>query len=45
MYSISVLQNLFQLATTEDLDNDIDEILHNFEEKNKREILHSIVFY
>lgn len=34
-----------QLAKTEDLDNDIEEVLHTFEEKCQRPILHSIVFY
>ncbi|XP_063903295.1 RNA polymerase II subunit A C-terminal domain phosphatase SSU72-like [Zophobas morio] len=33
-----------KLAQTEDLDNDIEEVLHNFEEKCQRPILHSIVF-
>lgn len=32
------------IATTEDLDNDIEEVLHTFEEKCERPILHSIVF-
>lgn len=32
------------MAKTEDLDNDIEEVLHNFEEKSQRSILHSIVF-
>lgn len=32
------------LAQSEDLDNDIEDILHNFEEKCDRPILHSIVF-
>ncbi|XP_065164651.1 RNA polymerase II subunit A C-terminal domain phosphatase SSU72-like [Atheta coriaria] len=32
------------LRKSEDLDNDIDEVLHDFEEKCKRPILHSIVF-
>ncbi|XP_066260713.1 RNA polymerase II subunit A C-terminal domain phosphatase SSU72 [Euwallacea similis] len=32
------------IATTEDLDNDIEEVLHAFEEKCQRPILHSIVF-
>lgn len=33
-----------QLAQSEDLDNDIEEILHNYEEKCQRPILHSIIF-
>ncbi|XP_022918843.1 RNA polymerase II subunit A C-terminal domain phosphatase SSU72 [Onthophagus taurus] len=32
------------LSQSEDLDNDIEEVLHNFEEKCQRPILHSIVF-
>ncbi|XP_044750837.1 RNA polymerase II subunit A C-terminal domain phosphatase SSU72 [Coccinella septempunctata] len=32
------------LAKTQDLDNDIEEVLQNFEEKCERPILHSIVF-
>ncbi|KAJ8985504.1 hypothetical protein NQ317_015048 [Molorchus minor] len=32
------------MAKAEDLDNDIEEVLHNFEEKCQRSILHSIVF-
>lgn len=33
-----------QIAKSDDLDNDIEEILHAFEEKSQRPILHSIVF-
>ncbi|XP_060516633.1 RNA polymerase II subunit A C-terminal domain phosphatase SSU72 [Cylas formicarius] len=33
-----------QVSKTEDLDNDIEEVLHNFEEKCQRPVLHSIVF-
>lgn len=32
------------LAKADDLDNDIEEVLQNFEEKCERPILHSIVF-
>nr|CAH7741906.1 unnamed protein product [Callosobruchus chinensis] len=32
------------LAAAEDLDNDIEDVLHNYEEKCQRSILHSIVF-
>ncbi|KAB0798590.1 hypothetical protein PPYR_09583 [Photinus pyralis] len=32
------------MAKSEDLDNDIDEVLHSFEEKCERPILHSIAF-
>lgn len=39
-----ILMLFLQLAKSEDLDNDIEEILHNFEEKCQQPILHSIVF-
>lgn len=35
----------FQLANSEDLDNDIDELLHEFESKFARTILHTVLFY
>uniref|UniRef100_H2Z5Z3 RNA polymerase II subunit A C-terminal domain phosphatase SSU72 n=1 Tax=Ciona savignyi TaxID=51511 RepID=H2Z5Z3_CIOSA len=34
-----------RLEDTEDLDNDIDELLQEFEEKSKRRIIHSVHFY
>lgn len=34
-----------QMASSSDLDNDIDEILHDFESKNQRPVLHSVQFY
>lgn len=36
---------VFQLANSEDLDNDIDELLHEFESKFSRTILHTVLFY
>ncbi|KAL2721135.1 RNA polymerase II subunit A C-terminal domain phosphatase SSU72 [Vespula maculifrons] len=33
------------LANSEDLDNDIDELLHEFESKFARTILHTVLFY
>lgn len=33
------------MAASEDLDNDIDEILHDFESKSSRGIFHSVMFY
>jgi len=33
------------LTTSDDLDNDIDEIIQEFESKCQREILHSVLFY
>lgn len=33
-----------QIAKADDLDNDIEEVLHAFEEKSQRPVLHSIVF-
>lgn len=32
------------MINSDDLDNEIEEVLHNFEEKAQRPILHSIVF-
>jgi hypothetical protein len=34
-----------QLEKTEDMENEIDEILQEYESKIKRPILHSISFY
>jgi len=34
-----------QMADSEDLDNDIDELLHEFESKCQRPILHCVLFY
>lgn len=36
---------LSQMAQSEDLDNEIDELLHEFESKHQRPILHSVHFY
>ena len=36
---------LMFLFFSEDLDNDIDEIVQEFESKSQREILHSVLFY
>eukprot|EP00088_Acartia_fossae_P034087 TRINITY_DN3496_c0_g1_i4.p1 TRINITY_DN3496_c0_g1~~TRINITY_DN3496_c0_g1_i4.p1 ORF type:complete len:194 (-),score=27.73 TRINITY_DN3496_c0_g1_i4:182-763(-) len=33
------------LSISDDLDNDIDEIIQEFESKSQREILHSVLFY
>lgn len=33
------------MAKSSDLDNEIDELLHEFESKNQRPILHSVHFY
>ncbi|XP_044743043.1 RNA polymerase II subunit A C-terminal domain phosphatase SSU72 [Chrysoperla carnea] len=33
------------MAKSEDLDNDIDELLHNYETKCQRPILHCVLFY
>lgn len=41
---IEVMGFCLQIVTAEDLDNDIEEVLHSFEEKCQRPILHSIVF-
>lgn len=34
-----------KLQNSEDMDNEIDEILQDYESKIKRQILHSIAFY
>jgi len=34
-----------ELAISEDLDNDIEEIIQDFESKCQREVLHTILFY
>lgn len=36
---------IFKLQNTEDMENEIDEILQEYESKIKRPILHSISFY
>lgn len=33
------------MACSEDLDNEIDELLHDFETKTKRSVLHCVLFY
>jgi len=33
------------MAQTDDLDNDIDELLHEFENKSNRPVLHCVLFY
>lgn len=33
------------MSESEDLDNDIDELLQDFESKNERTILHCVFFY
>lgn len=36
---------MLQLANSDDLDNDIDELLHEFESKFDKSVLHTVVFY
>ena len=36
---------LFQLYSSDDLDNEVDEILQDFEHKVNRPILHTAIFY
>lgn len=42
-----MLANLLnlQLAKSNDIDNDIDEMIQEFEERRNRVILHSVLFY
>jgi len=46
-YSISYLAvwNFFQMSQSDDLDNDIDELLQEFESRCQRTILHTLLFY
>jgi len=37
--------NLFQMSQSDDLDNDIDELLQEFESRCQRTILHTLLFY
>ena len=39
------LWNVFQLSQSDDLDNDIDELLQEFESRCQRTILHTLLFY
>lgn len=41
----SRLLPIFQMANSDDLDNDIDELLQDFEAKCQRPILHCLLFY
>lgn len=34
-----------QMASSDDLDNDIDELLHEFEANSQRSLLHCVLFY
>lgn len=33
------------MASSDDLDNDIDELLHDFEANAQRPLLHCVLFY
>lgn len=33
------------MANSEDLDNDLDELLHEFESQANKPVLHSVMFY
>ena len=43
--AIMMLQLAQILASSNDLDNDIDELLQDFENSSNRQILHTVVFY
>ena len=45
LLSNSLFRNMFQMAQSDDLDNDIDELLQEFESRCQRTILHTVVFY
>ena len=35
----------YKLMISDDLDNDIDDIIQDFEAKCEREVLHTVLFY
>ena len=43
-YIIVILYNHLP-STQKDIDNDIDEVLQEFEETKKRKLMHTVVFY
>lgn len=42
-YTIKVL--FFQMAKCPDLDNDIDELIQDFESRRNKTVLHTVLFY
>lgn len=44
-WHLSTFLFFFQMAKSEDLDNDIDEMLHQYESKCQRQLLHCVLFY
>ncbi|KAJ9599172.1 hypothetical protein L9F63_010349 [Diploptera punctata] len=40
-----ICELMIMMSQSDDLDNDIDELLHNFESKTERPILHCVLFY
>lgn len=44
-YDIVLMFVCFQLYSSDDLDNEVDEILQDFEHKVNRSILHTALFY
>lgn len=43
--NIFIVSPPLQMAQSDDLDNDIDELLHDFESKCQRSVLHCVLFY
>jgi len=43
--AIILSQLIEELVQHEDIDNDIDEVLQEFEETKKRKLMHTVVFY
>ena len=43
--AIILSQLMDELITHDDIDNDIDEVLQDFEEQKKRALMHSVLFY
>lgn len=44
-YIIAVVLCCPQLAESDDIDNEIDELVQEFESRCKKQILHTVVFY
>ena len=44
-FAAFIIRSRFQLAESEDLDNDMGELIQFFESKCNRPLLHTVVFY
>ncbi|EDS30864.1 phosphatase SSU72 [Culex quinquefasciatus] len=43
--AFAICDLITMMAQSDDLDNDIDELLHDFESKCQRSVLHCVLFY